>query len=342
MATNSFFEKSQKQQPANVNFALRINDNSCFLPLAAALLDAMFSNKTILKKELSARMSSLLTQYHSYFPGEFTNIAFKTVEDRLRFMVKKYSIEYFLYQLAFVIRQITMDELCSHLDDPAAFSMLSKNDIAYLRNPATALDVSIIYWVANILEISVRVESVNSFSDMPHVRTYNAKATTLFKLILVIGESAGCFYPKIEDKSLFDNYHHLSWLYRIWPINTRLDSNKLQDKIEINIRNMVHSTATHYKRLSLMFADGDLNLTKLQTLRSKFQIQAQDISLQPYLIRYASELVEQMSVDANSPRGLEYSIINNFAIELGFGLISADDFYAQMDVAESPTSRFSY
>lgn len=337
MHAPSFF---QQQQSIDIN--LGAQGDGCFLAIAAGFVDTVASSRTGLKKDLSICVKNLLDHYAYYFPEDCSKLTGKSQEELLKQLVAKQSLPYFLKKLAFVIRQLAIDEFLKSLDkDPVLLIMLlGNNSLAELREPTTEIHSAILAAAANALGITICMESVKTIHDIPQILTFNPSATTATKSPVVIMEHAASFSPKVRSPQLFESYQRVDAVSIEWPLMPPLELS-LQDKMDAAIKQIIKNFEHHYKRLSTMVRGGNLSLRDLQSLRTSNQCAASEIFYK-YLLRYAPPAliveIEQATHDMGS-LGFSFAILETLARDLSLGLIAMTTFDQQLDDLEVPSAQ---
>lgn len=195
-------------EPAFVNVG---GTGDCgFRSIAACLIDDYLFKRNVDNQQILER---LLARYFEYFPHP--QPFGRTARDRLESMTRSpLAIAECTRRLAYVLRQIAVDELCAHPEKyRGAFASFEDNDQhanedreatpERMRQETTWIDESAIAALANALKLPIEVHVVTKNKELPMRLQYNASSDNTAEVVMQLQN--GHYIPRVSQPARFMN-----------------------------------------------------------------------------------------------------------------------------------------
>ncbi|WP_058498709.1 hypothetical protein [Legionella gratiana] len=196
-----FSNKAQGHKPRGENGFINVG-NEQFHAGAVALIDALYSpqrgNDAILKK--------ILERFYHYFPRYITSQPFLTLPERMGILLNNARKSEIVECMAYVLRQITIDELCAHpLKYREVFDGFSAETVKnYLRDPKTKLPASAFNALAQALGITITLSFKEPGKELRKREIYvGEEESGSAKLDLLIQVQDDKYFPAVKHKEDF-------------------------------------------------------------------------------------------------------------------------------------------
>ena len=189
-------------QPNGYKHIVNLGDcgDGIFRAIAAAIIDSQLSNLPPYNQKL---LTQIFRCYFTFFPEQKTSELLTPI-GRLRHIMQRHS--YFIQHLAFVLRQIAIDQMVAapqYYRDTVSYSSLM-----WLRESDTIIDDigSVVAALASALTIPITLQTMSQRNKIHASLTYGFHADANFEHHRIIIQSCGKIHnTKVIDPSLFIN-----------------------------------------------------------------------------------------------------------------------------------------
>lgn len=242
-----------------------------FRAIAAGIIDNIVAHDTPLSN--MRLLETLLQNYDIYFPQR-DYLSPKNVKERFRRMISNpILLQQFVRNLAYVLRQIAVDEMVSRPEIyRAAFVNHHENTSPQMmRKESTWIDESAIAALSNVLHLPIAVSVVEKEKNLPLKLHYLPQNIDFIENNELASEVSiqlknNHYQPKVACPKLFAPMHHEFIADRVYEeeISYRDPSeSEIMLKIAESDHKIVHDFEHHYQRLSAMVVSGDIEKSDL-------------------------------------------------------------------------------
>lgn len=270
ITARSFFGQS-KINPAPINKRVCVdvggNGDCGFRAIAAGIIDNVLRNP----RKNQELLKRLLNDYYKYFPQQAQTMRLLTPEQRLRGLLKSPGTAELVRNLAYVLRQLAVDEMVKHPEDyrGAFVADAEGTSPAEMRKPRTYIDESAIVALTKV-GVPVTVYLVEPHKEL-HARfrygaAYESKTDTV-----EIQLQQGHYIPKVFAPKQFESVATVA-VPELKPVAQPVNDPELDDvlaRIQAEDKRLCNDYEAECARMKAMLKAHELDKEKLLAIYIK-------------------------------------------------------------------------
>lgn len=329
LPSTSFFKRTTVVEKKKTGAEKTVIDvgGEPFHALAVAFIDNLKNGVSLPE----ASLKELLSQFFAYFPDYKINQVYLTPLERMRLLINTPRKSEFVECLAYVLRQITIDEI---LKNPLAYKeslqdLNNESSANLLRAMDTPLPPSALTALAAALKIKLVLSFKELNKELRHRDTYTfAEPESPFKMEIQVQDKR--YFPRVKNKDEFTYVGQLA-IAGPQPLALGEDENIAKQLKEIAADNddIWHNYVHNMSILNGLIFDGELTKTKLIDLFIKFL----PPSNSELFARLEAKYGKTKIVDLPGKREDEETTMLAEALAKGLstGHINTDEFFESLD-----------
>ncbi len=334
LPSTSFFRRTEliKKKTGAEKTAIDVGGDP-FRALAAAVIDNLKNGASLPDESLK----EILGRFFHHFPEYKTNQLYVTFPERMRLLINSSRKAEIVDCLAYVLRQLTVDEL---LRNPLAYKETFKGlngDLPqdYLRKKDTSLPSSALAALAATLNIKITLSFKEPKKELRKREVYSRAGASSFEVVLQVQDDS--YSPKVSNKEYFVSMAQASNTPQ--PV-ALLGSGTIAQQLDLIVEDnqKIWQNYEQYSRsLNGLVSDEELTRVKLVALYRQFLPQHSDLQLFTQLEKaYGKPIVVESPI--NTEQELVTMLVEALARGLSTKQINADDFF---ETLEQPMQRHS-
>ncbi|KTD28762.1 OTU domain-containing protein [Legionella israelensis] len=331
-----------------------VNDSG-FRAMAAAIVDGFYTSS----RRFDPVLKRFLSQYYLYYP-EFKLRGLMTVTDHMNFLCETNNLGVgkpeLLNTMAFVLRQMAVDEMLKHPDlyrDAFIEAKKGKSSLQDMRLPGTPIHKVCMAALASVLDVPVQLSVKEAHKELPSRLQYNKKAEVSGKPLVQIQLNGQYYFPKLKNPERFKSVTQRQ-ARKVNPRELEKQDpsiTEVTEKIAENEQGILNLYEDTQKRLEALVVDGELSKKDLLDLYISIMSYSEDSeipvkvglehgnqafidTIQTRWQRLPAE--ENQSVEKALPKDHQ-DLIDALARAVGVGQISQEKLFAAVEEHISPT-----
>ncbi len=199
MAKTSFFKPPAIEPKKSSEYSFIHVGGEPFHALAVALIDCFKNSSRVDEPSLK----KILERFYSYFPKFISTQPYLTPNDRMVMLVSNSRKSEVVDCLAYVLRQMTIDEIFTHpLNYRAIFKDLSPDTSRdYFRQPTSVLPTIALAALTQVLALTITLSITEHGKELRRREIYSSNTTLNSQFEAVLQVQGDQYFPRVKSKS---------------------------------------------------------------------------------------------------------------------------------------------